>query len=163
VSSRKLVINAAVGVFALLTLAFGSYAAWFLGRYALERQARLWPTTIGRIVAVRDGAGPEGSSHVNFYRYDVGGAGYRSGRYSCYETATDVRYSVGAAVVVRYDPRDPRYAILAFDPDVWWLLPVVLGAATLAVLGLVAWLRVRLDRMAIPMDGSGRKLFYSQM
>jgi hypothetical protein len=116
------------GVFVVagLVLLWAGSAEW---RHA--RASASWPTTSGIVEKSFSSIGRHQGRHIEIvYRYEVQASPFRSGRvaFGSFSPATGLRwlrdYPVGAAVTVRYDPRNPSISVL--EPTLVkgsWVMP----------------------------------------
>jgi hypothetical protein len=101
--------------------------AWLSAGYARDIyfgwKSKRWPTTQGRVMEWGTYAGPDittaDDSAAIGYEYEVGGVKYASRRLDYAGRGAGrlmgsvlVRYSQGESVSVRYDPGEPRRALL---------------------------------------------------
>ncbi len=89
----------------------------FFQNNAIADKARAWPNSQGKITQSRQ---VDGSNFCR-YSYTVAEKQYDSDRISMYSRKTSRRYSVGEDVLVHYDPKNPKLAVLKFDGD-WYSL-----------------------------------------
>jgi hypothetical protein len=105
-----------------LFVAFAGLAAVVLVGYSIARSttARRWPTTTGTVLDSRVTKVNIGKAHDNFvpraqvrFRYEVHGTSYESKNVNFMDSAPElaIRYPVGAAISVSYDPTDPAHAV----------------------------------------------------
>jgi hypothetical protein len=147
---------------ALILLAFGLVGTWLFGRPLVRAMSgRRWPTTSGKVTAAQVETSNASTNwsmrlpHLRVaYAYTVDGAEYACDR-ATFFTGTFVyrnemaakaalhRYAKGAAVTVRYDPRDPAYAVL--DPAIEWGRWALVGFCV----AFTALVLVGLTRMAL--------------
>lgn len=150
----------------------GGVGAWrlqeCLRRMPESRAARAWPVAAGRIIesSVERSPPPGGKTRWDSivrvrYAYEVNGSAFEGTRLGLWDgrrvrsesaLATCARYPVGADVQVRYDPADPRRALL--DPRLGNDLYVSLGmcglTAAIALVAVTAALVHRRGRLAQP-------------
>jgi uncharacterized protein DUF3592 len=140
----------------LLALAAGSFALGFWIRRR-ESSARLWPQTIGVIVAsetVRQYAGKGGDevSPVIEYEFSHEGRSFKTShwRLGNFSVGNNVsaraiisRYQVGSSVTVFVNPRQPMKSVLEHQPS--WLSWVPFGFGVL-FLGLFILVTVMLHK-----------------
>jgi len=141
---------------AVAAVAFGAYiSAGFVREIYFALKSKQWPTAIGKVIDAEIVLTPavRGSytSPLVGYEYEVRGVRYTSNRIDYSGRGSSLgawsgptrdylrRHREGEPVTVRYDPNEPKRAVLETGPTVGNFLRLLIGFAVLG-LGLLSLL-----------------------